>query len=342
MTPERMRQARRAGLALLAVAALLVPFFAAPYTVGELTLVLVYAVSVLGLNLLVGYAGQISLGHGAFFAIGAYTTAVLVAKAGVPHLLTIPIAGLVGFVAGFLFGVPALRVRGTYLALITLALAVAFPPVIRKLGDLTGGSQGLSLAAPVAPAWLGLEQDQFLYLLVLAVAVPMVVAAVNLVGGESGRAIRAVRDQEIAARTMGVDLARVKTRMFAISAMYAGVAGALYAFAIAFVAPESFTLTLSFAFLTAAVIGGLGTISGAVFGAFFLLYVPRWAAEVDQALTGVVYGVLLIGAMYAFRGGIAGALRQLEAKVVRVQAPALARGPAAPAGTQNERIEEVR
>src|ERR687896_404901 len=282
--------------AIVAVVALVVPFLFGPYRVGQFTLVLVYAVAVLGLNLLVGYSGQISLGHGAFFALGAYTAA--------------PAAGALCFVAGFLFGVPALRLHGLYLALVTLGLAIALPQLIKRFDGLTEGTQGLTVEQPTAPGWLPLEDDQFLYLLCLVLAAVMFLLAWNLMRGQVGRAGKAVRDGQIPASTLGVDLAATKTRVFAVSSAYAGVAGALYVFAIGFVAPEAFPLPVSFAFLAAIVVGGLATISGALFGALFIEFVPVWASDVNDALTGVIYGGVLIAFMWVLPEGAAGLWRR--------------------------------
>jgi branched-chain amino acid transport system permease protein len=269
-------------------------------------------VAVLGLNLLVGYNGQISLGHGAFFAVGAYTAALLIEKASVPYLLTVPAAAAVCFAAGYGFGVPALRLRGLYLALVTLGLAIATPQLIKRFDGLTEGTQGLTVEQPSAPSWLGVEDDQFLYLLSLAVAAVMFLVAWNLMRGQVGRTVKAVRDGEIPAATLGVNLARTKTRVFALSAAYAGVAGALYVFAIGFVAPEAFTLTISFAFLAAIVVGGLATISGALLGALFIEFVPVYASDVNDALTGVIYGGVLIAFMWVLPEGAAGLLRRVR------------------------------
>ena len=309
MSERRLRIALACGLGLVAV---LIPFLFGPYRVGQFTLVLVYAVAALGLNLLVGYNGQISLGHGAFFALGAYAAALLIEKAGVPYLATLPAAGAVCFAAGYLFGVPALRLRGLYLALVTLGLAIATPQLIKRFDDLTEGTQGLTVEQPVAPGWLPLADDQFLYLLTLAAAAIMFATAWNLTRGPLGRAIEAVRDGEIAASTIGVDLAATKTRVFALSAAYAGVAGALYVLALGFVAPEAFTLTISFAFLAAIVVGGLATISGALFGALFIEFVPVYASDVNDALTGVIYGGVLIAFMWVLPEGAAGLPRRLR------------------------------
>jgi branched-chain amino acid transport system permease protein len=317
MSP-RTRALLVAGLAVLA---LVVPFMFGPYRVGQFTLVLVYAVAVLGLNLLVGYSGQISLGHGAFFALGAYTAALLIEKASVPYLLAVPAAGVLCFAAGFLFGVPALRLHGLYLALVTLGLAIALPQLIKRFDGLTEGTQGLTVEQPTAPGWLPLEDDQFLYLLCLVIAAVMFLLAWNMMRGQLGRAVKAVRDGEIPASTLGVNLAATKTRVFAVSAGYAGVAGALYVFAIGFVAPEAFTLTVSFAFLAAIVVGGLATISGALFGALFIEFVPVYASDVNVALTGVIYGGVLIAFMWVLPEGAAGLPRRLRELAARRRTP---------------------
>ncbi|HEU4400233.1 MAG TPA: branched-chain amino acid ABC transporter permease [Actinomycetota bacterium] len=311
------------GLVLLAavLVAAGVPFNSDRVVNGQLTLVLVYAVAALGLNLLVGYSGQISLGHGAFFAIGAYTAATLIVKAHVPYLLTVPAAALLTFALGFAFGVPALRLRGLYLALVTLALAIATPPLIKRFEGLTGGVQGMSVPPPTVPGWLPVDPDQFLYLLVLSGGVPMFLLAANLTRGGLGRALVSIRDDERAATTMGVDRARVKSRVFAWSAAYAGVAGALFTLTVGFVAPESFNLALSFAFLAAIVIGGLGTVGGALFGALFIEFVPQYAERVNQALTGMIYGATLIAVIYLMPGGIAGLLRSVRRRLVDAAEP---------------------
>ena len=313
------RRLKAAGLALLVVLAVIVPFLFGPFRVSQFTLALIYAVAVLGLNLLVGYSGQISLGHGAFFALGAYTCAILLDRTGVPYLLTIPAAALVCFAAGLALGLPALRLHGLYLALVTLAIAIATPVLIRRFDSLTGGSQGLAVEQPTAPGGLGLADDQFIYFLALVVAAPMFWLAAGMVRRDVGRALIAIRDNETAAKTMGVNLAAVKTRAFGLSAAYAGVAGSLFVFANGFVAPESFTLVVSFSFLAAVVVGGLATVTGALFGALFIVFVPVWASDVDEALSGVIYGAALIACMYVFRGGIVGLLRSAFARLVEVQ-----------------------
>ncbi len=278
------RWARAAGLLIAAVVAVSVPFNFPPFRVSQFTLALAYAVAALGLNLLIGYTGQISLGHGAFFAVGAYSTAILMSKTGVPDLVAIPLAGALAFAAGLLLGIPALRLRGHYLALVTLGVAVAT---------------------------LGLAQDQYLYMIALVVAAVAFVMAANLVRGRVGRALVAIRSGEISARATGVNLTTFKLRTFALSAMLAGVGGALYTYVVGFVAPESFTIAVSFVFLAAIVVGGLGTIAGALFGALFIQFVPVYTSDINEALAGVLYGGVLILFMYVLPGGVVGLWHRL-------------------------------
>ena len=315
------KRVRLAAWGIVLVLAVLLPFFFNAYRVGQFTQAMALAVAVLGLNLLVGYSGQISLGHGAFFALGAYTSAIAIDDLGVPYLLTLPLAGAVCAVAGFLLGLPALRLRGLYLALVTLAVAIATPQIIKRAEGLTGGTQGMSIDKITAPAWSGLADDQWLYFVTLAVTAVTFVLAAFLVRGRVGRALVAIRDNEIAARAMGVDLARFKTGTFAVSAAYAGVGGALFMLPIGFLAPESFPLALSFAFLAAIVVGGLATIAGALFGALFIEFVPVYAADVDEALAGVIYGGVLILFMYLLPGGVMGLVRKLSSRTGRRERP---------------------
>ena len=329
-----------------AVVAIGIPFVASPFRVGQFTLVLAYAVAVLGLNLLVGYSGQISLGHGAFFALGAYVSAILIVKAGVPYLLTVPAAAAVSLVAGLLLGLPALRLRGLYLALVTLAVAVATPQLIKRFDGLTGGTQGLNVDRPSAPGWIPLADDQFLYFVTLVLAAVLILLGARFARGATGRALIAIRDNETAARTMGVNLARYKTATFAVGSMLAGAAGSLYVFSIGFVAPESFTLVVSFSFLAAVVVGGLATVAGAIFGALFIEFVPVYSADVNEALAGVIYGGVLILFMYALPDGVMGLLRRLEGRIARREEPAELPGEepaevAAPARAATERAAKA-
>ncbi|MGQ0546999.1 MAG: branched-chain amino acid ABC transporter permease [Betaproteobacteria bacterium] len=305
------RDWRPAGVALGLAAACALPFFISDYRTFQLTLVMVYAIALLGLNILTGFNGQFTLGHGAFYAIGSYAAAILMAHYSVPYWATLPAAAAVCLAAGFLFGLPALRLEGLFLALATLSLAVAMPSILkyRGIAELTGGVQGLVLAKPDAPFGLPLSQDRWLYFFTLAVAVVMFALAWNLLRGRVGRAIVAIRDQPIAARAMGINSALYKSLTFGVSAMYAGVAGALGAIAVQFVAPDSFQVGLSFVFLIGAVIGGIYSISGAIFGAFFVMFVPHISEGISRAAPQAIFGAFLIVFMFVMPVGIAGFLR---------------------------------
>jgi branched-chain amino acid transport system permease protein len=289
----------------------------ANFLIFQLTLVIIYAIAILGLNIVTGYNGQISLGHGAFYAIGAYTAAVLMDKLDCPYWLTIPISGIVCLGVGFLFGLPALRLQGHYLALATFALALAVPQLLKynHIEWLTGGVQGIVIMKPDPPFGIkAINSDQWLYYLCLVVACVMFWLAVNLIRGRLGRAMIAIRDHPIAAEAMGINLTIVKSMAFGISAAYTGVAGALGAIAIAFVAPDSFTIFLSISFLVGVVIGGLASITGAIYGAIFIQFIPNIADEISRAAPWAIYGLFLIAAVYVMPTGAAGLVRRLKAK----------------------------
>jgi branched-chain amino acid transport system permease protein len=293
---------------VLVVAAVL-PFFMSGFRLFQFTQVLIYAIALLGLNMLTGYNGQFSLGHGAFYGIGAYTTAIMIDRWDIGYGWTIIAAGVVCLIVGFLFGRPALRLEGLYLALATFSLALAVPQILKYFEHWTGGSQGIVLSKPKAPFGLRLTEDQWLYYLTLAVTVFLFVLAWNLLRGRAGRAIVAIRDNHIAAEAMGIDNALYKSVVFGVSAAYTGVAGALSALAIAFVAPDSFNVFLSITLLTGIVIGGFATISGAIYGALFIQFVPNWAQDISKAAPWAIFGIFLIVFMYVMPFGIAGVIR---------------------------------
>lgn len=313
-------------VALLLLAACALPFFLSNYSTFQFTMVLVYAIALLGLNILTGYNGQISLGHGAFYAIGAYATAVLMDKFGWPYWATLPVAAAVCLLAGFLFGLPALRLEGPYLALATFALAVALPQLLKykHLEQWTGGVQGIVIMKPDSPiaTLFGqkMNSDRWLYLFTLFVTVIMFVIGWNLLRGRIGRALIAIRDQPVAAASMGIDNAMYKSLAFGVSAMFTGVAGALGAIAVAFVAPDSFTVFLSLSLMVGMVIGGLASISGALFGALVVQFVPNVADQISKAAPGAIYGAMLILFMYVMPTGIVGAIRLAWGKLQRRRA----------------------
>src|SRR5262245_62171952 len=312
-----VRYAPMTALVVLLIVAVALPFTMSNFRLFQFTQVLIYAIALLGLNMLTGYNGQISLGHGAFYAIGAYTTAIMIDRWSVGYGWTLPIAGALCLVVGFLFGRPALRLEGLYLALATFALALSVPQILKYFEHWTGGSQGIVLSKPKAPFGWKLSEDQWLYFVTLSVAVILFVLARNLLGGRVGRAVVAIRDNHIAAEAMGIDNALYKSLVFGVSAAYTGIAGALSAVVIAYVAPDSFDVFLSITFLTGIVIGGLATISGAVFGALFIQFVPNWAQDISKAAPWAIFGIFLIVFMYVMPHGIAGFCRLAWIRLTR-------------------------
>jgi branched-chain amino acid transport system permease protein len=349
---------------------LLLPRFISDFRAQQFAYVGIYFIALLGLNLLTGFTGQISLGHGAFMLIGGYTTAILMSNQDPPlellghhftndmrDIWTIPIAGLVAGIAGFLFGFPALRLTGLYLALATFAIAVAAPAVVRRFDQFTGGGGGINLfdlptrtkaevvTDPVTfeSREIGIDVlgitiptfNEWLYYLCWTIALVMLGVAWFLLRGRFGRSLRAVRDSELAAMSSGVDLARYKTLAFGISAFYAGVAGSLLAIATTFVNPDTFPITLSIFLLVGVVVGGLGSLWPLVFGAIFIHFmqiewaqqteaiVPDWLpilGDIDTDLPGapaVAFGVVLILLMLISPGGAAALLRRLGALITR-------------------------
>jgi branched-chain amino acid transport system permease protein len=306
-------------MAVLLLAACALPFLVSNYRTFQFTLALVYSIALLGLNMLTGYNGQISLGHGAFYAIGAYTAAILMDQYGMPYWATLPAAAVVCLVAGFLFGLPALRLEGLYLALATFALGVSLPALLKyhHLEKWTGGVQGIVINKPEPPFGLPIDADQWLYFFVLAVTVLMFVLAWNMLRGRMGRAMVAIRDQHIAAEAMGINTAMVKSLTFGVSAMYTGIAGALGAIAIQYVAPDSFNIFLSIVFLVGIVVGGLASISGAIYGALFIQFVPNIADAISRAAPWAIFGIFLLGFVYLMPMGVAGAVRMGLARLQR-------------------------
>jgi branched-chain amino acid transport system permease protein len=304
------------GYGILLAVACGLPFAVSEYRTFQFTLVLIYAIALLGLNILTGFNGQISLGHGAFYAIGAYCAAILMDKYGVPYWATIPVAGAVCLVAGFLFGLPALRLEGLYLALATFALGVSLPQLLKyhHLEKWTGGVQGITIVKPDPPFDLPLNPDQWLYFFTLAVTVAMFALGANLLRGRIGRAMVAIRDNHIAAEAMGINNALVKSLTFGVSAMFTGVAGALGAIAVQFVAPDSFNVFLSITFLVGIVIGGLASIPGALYGALFIQFIPNVADEISKAAPWAIFGLFLLGFIYLMPAGVAGAVRAAMAR----------------------------
>jgi branched-chain amino acid transport system permease protein len=304
----RALESRRFGMLVLVTCALGLPFSLWGFRTYQLAFAATNAIAILGLNLIAGQAGLISLGHGAFYGLGAYTIAVLMRHWDVSAYAAIPTAALVGLVAGYLFGRAVTRLGGFYLALTTFALALALPQMLksRYVSPWTGGAQGLYLDRPGAPLGLPVTSDQWWYFVTLGILALLLWMTHNLVAGRIGRAIRAMRDHPSASQAAGIDVARYTALTFAVGAAYAGVAGALAALLLDFVAPESFTYWLSILFLVGSVFGGMASVWGAVAGGLFLQFWPDIAGLVSRDLVHPVFGALLVLSMRLMPNGVAG------------------------------------
>jgi branched-chain amino acid transport system permease protein len=320
------------ALGFVALAALIavLPRFISDFRAREFAIVGMYFIALVGLALLTGYSGQISLGHGAFMAVGGYTTAILSVDGIYGHhlrdLWTIPIAGLVAGLAGLLVGVPALRLSGLYLALITFGIAVSFPQLPKKWDHFFGGTTGKILNLVKPPFGLNTTPNNWLYYLSWGIALVLLAVAWFLLRGKMGRALQAIRDSEVAAASSGVNLALYKTLAFGISAFYAGVAGSLYVIGNAYVNPDVFPILLSVYLVVGLAVGGLGSLAGLIAGAALIYFlqnhadtVARWlnhlpALDLDPKQPGipsVVFGAVLIVVMLLLPTGAGGLLRRL-------------------------------
>jgi len=324
---RRLRTSGRAaalyGLGLIAVLLIpallnVIPGIAPGYVLYLVSLALIYAIVAIGLGLLIGHTGQISLGHAGFFAIGAYASALLTFRLGLPFVVALLVAGSLSSAIGFLLGLPALRLSGPYLAVATLGFGLAIPQLVIWQASWTGGSSGLHglplASLPLGAVTIVFRTDQDYYYLAVAVLVLLTIFARNVVTSHTGRAFVAIRDSELAARAMGVDLVRYKTTAFALSALYAGIAGSLYAHLLHGVSPEDFTVLLSIDFLTMIVLGGLGSVGGALSGALLLTFLQNALTRLPvvhdfKNLYIVVLGVILILTIAVFPQGLAGIAR---------------------------------
>lgn len=297
------------GLAALGLGFLIVPFVFQSFVVYELSVALTYAIAILGLNILMGFNGQISVAHGVFFALGAYTTAIFTTRYGFNPFLTCPISVAIAAVFGLIVGIPALRWQGLPLAFITFGLAVITPPMALKLEAITNGAMGLSFEKPNVPFGLPVSQDNYLYYICFAGAVFCVLLARRLLGGNTGRALQAARDNDLIATAMGINLPLTRLVAFTVSAGFAGFGGALFAIVNGFVSPESFQMTKSFDFLVGAIVGGITSIGGAFLGALFVTFLPDFSSNISLAGAGVIYAVVLIGMMLVAKDGVVGLLK---------------------------------
>jgi branched-chain amino acid transport system permease protein len=301
----------------LAFAALvLMPVILPGYLLFQVSIALTYAIAILGLNLVMGFSGQISLAQGVFFAVGGYIVAILMTTYDLPFWAALPPGVVAATLLGIAIGVPALRLQGLQLATITLMLAAVVPPLILRLDKFTKGTAGIAILKPEPPEWLPISQDAFVYFICLAGAGLAILVMRQLVRGETGRRLKSVRDNPLIAEAFGVDVARTKVAAFAVSAAFAGFAGGLFAMVNAFVSPDSFQLFKSFEFLVGAIIGGITSIAGAFIGAVIVVFLPEWSAQISLAMAGIIYGTVLLVMMLIAREGIVGLLRKLFDRIL--------------------------
>jgi branched-chain amino acid transport system permease protein len=317
LTPEwRSRLVKGGWLTALLVVVVLIPQSLEPIEVLNFVDIMILALAALGLALLVGFSGQVSIGHGAFMGIGAYTTAILVADHGWSWPLATLAAVVASFAAGAIVGLPALRIRGTALALATLGLAVVFPQVIRRYRDVTGGSQGKRVPTRFeAPDWTDMANDQWLYYVTAALLGFSLLLVRNLVRSRVGRGLVAIRDNEVAAETMGVRVAAYKVLVFGLSALFAGLAGSVSVFRTRFVAAGDYDIVLSIELLVIAFVGGIATIAGPVVGALAFHEVRDLIQDRSTELAAVVFGIVLILLVLAMPDGLVGGAKRFWAQV---------------------------
>ena len=286
---------------------LLLPFFVSNYVLYVCNMISIFIVGGIGLNILTGFTGQISIGHGAFVAVGAYTSAILTTKLGFPFWIALPIAGFFAAFIGMIFGIPSLRIKGLYLAIATLAAQFIIDYAIVHWERLTNGITGISVPSPTLFGFV-FDNDKKFYYLLLGFALVAVVSGRNLFRTRVGRAFIAIRDRDISAELIGVDIFKYKLLAFGISSFYAGVAGSLWGHYTNVITPEHFTIVLSIDYLAMIIVGGLGSILGTVFGVVFMIIVPELLTTVGillkstfgeitaliSAIKGLVFGVTII------------------------------------------------
>ncbi|RJX20499.1 MAG: branched-chain amino acid ABC transporter permease [Ammonifex sp.] len=273
--------AAKAKVAAIIVFFLVLPYFVSPYFISVVNLIAIAVIGALGLNILTGFTGQISIGHGAFMGVGAYTVGILTTKVGLSYWAALPLAGIMAAMVGAVFGIPSLRLKGLYLAIATLAAQVIIEYTIIHWTGLTNGSAGIVIDAP-SVGTMSLADDKNFYYFALLIALAAVVCTVNLFRSRVGRAFMAVRDRDLAAAVMGINLLQYKVMSFGLSAFYAGIAGALMAGYLRVITVENFTVEVSIQYLAMIIIGGLGSVMGSIYGAAFMTLLPiflRTAAD---------------------------------------------------------------
>jgi len=312
--------AKGIALVLLTLILLAIPFLLGRYLVFVLSVICVYVIVALGMNILCGYTGMLSLGHQAFFGIGAYCAAVLPAQLpGFPFPVALCLGGLLSGVVGYLVGFSALRTSGVYLAIATIAFGMIMEEIFSEWSAVTGGQSGMAVLSP-ALGPLRFESSSELFYLILGITAVMFILAMNLISSNVGRAFVAVRESEISAQSYGISLVKYKTLAFAVSAFYVGVAGGLYAYLVKFIAPIDFKLLVGIEFVVTVVVGGLATIGGSVIGAILLFSLPQLFAGLtdwQEMVTGFILLVVILFLKEGLWGGIYRLINRARVLLVR-------------------------
>jgi len=314
-----MRPIDRAPLILLLAAGCVFPFLVEGYTVYTATRLLALTIAIAGVILLTGVAGLFSIGQSAFFALGAYAIGVSAEKFGINPYMALPLAALSGGLLGFGFGWPAARLGAVHLALLTWGLAVSMPRLLksRLLDDWTGGVQGIYLERPEAPAWSGLNDDQWWWFVTLALLLATFWILRNLINSRLGRAMKAARDQPLAASTMGIHVTYVRAMAFAVSGAVTAVAGAITGLLDDYVAPDAYSVFFSITLLVGAVAGGIDRLHGAFVGAVTLAVLSAVAAGISEFVAIPIYGFVLIGLIMLAPRGVAPLLDRFWRRLTR-------------------------
>lgn len=313
---------KQGGPLLVLLVAVLLPWVLDDYAGYQYAVALSYLPALLGLVVITGLTGQIALGNGAFFGLGAYATAILIKQADWPLLATLPVSVVLCLLVGALTGIPTLRLRGHFLAVLTLSIAVVFPQLLKHFEWLTEGVKGINLVLADPPAWLGITAGQAHQWLAVAVAAFSFIATQALVRSHLGRALRALRDNEQVAASFGVDVARLKILAFAYSAALAGLGGSVFAAVVGFISPDDFSIGFAALLIIGLVLGGKDSVWGAVIGCVLIVLIPLYAARIDQAASGFTFAVLVIVCVFIAPFGLAGLVRRF---VLRLRARAAVR-----------------
>lgn len=307
------RWLRTVVAAVIAVLIIVAPLQFIPFVNYQLSMVAVFAVAILGLNILTGYAGQISLGQSAFIGLGAYITAYGVSE-GWPVPLVFVLAALIPGAVGFLIALPAVRLHGASIAMVTISLPIIADPLAKRLTDITGGAAGITVQWMNAPAWTGLANDQWRYYVVITIAAVFFLLGRNLTTGRIGRAFAITRENEAVATSMGVSSYRYKVLAFTVASLYGGTAGFMYLAVVQYMSPATLSFIVAINLLAAMIIGGSASIAGSLVGGAFYVFIPVAAGQIDPSHTPIIYGAALLLILFLAPGGLAtlpAALRRL-------------------------------